>query len=40
MRVLAREHVLYPRAVRWLLQGMLRVENGVVTHTSGEPQLI
>jgi folate-dependent phosphoribosylglycinamide formyltransferase PurN len=39
-RVLAREHVLYPRAVRWLINGMLRVENGIVTHTSGEPQLI
>ena len=39
-RVLAREHVLYPRAVRWLLQGLLRVENGVVTHTTGEPQLL
>ncbi|MGY4830386.1 phosphoribosylglycinamide formyltransferase [Sphaerotilaceae bacterium SBD11-9] len=39
-RVLAREHVLYPRAVRWLVQGLLRVENGIVTHTSGEPQLV
>jgi phosphoribosylglycinamide formyltransferase 1 len=39
-RVLAREHLLYPRAVRWLIQGLLRVENGIVTHTSGEPQLI
>lgn len=39
-RVLAREHVLYPRAVRWLIQGLLRVDNGIVTHTSGEPQLI
>ena len=39
-RVLAREHVMYPRAVRWLVQGLLRVENGVVTHTQGEPQLL
>ncbi|MBX3621036.1 MAG: phosphoribosylglycinamide formyltransferase [Rhizobacter sp.] len=39
-RVLAREHVLYPRAVRWLVNGQLRVEGGVVTHTSGEPQLV
>jgi len=39
-RVLAREHVVYPRAVRWLVQGLLRVERGVVTHTSGEPQLL
>lgn len=39
-RVLAREHVMYPRAVRWLVQGLLRVEAGVVTHTQGEPQLL
>jgi phosphoribosylglycinamide formyltransferase-1 len=39
-RVLAREHVVYPRAVRWLVEGLLRVERGVVTHTSGEPQLL
>jgi phosphoribosylglycinamide formyltransferase-1 len=39
-RVLSREHVMYPRAVRWLVQGLLRVENGVVTHTQDEPQLL
>jgi phosphoribosylglycinamide formyltransferase 1 len=39
-RVLAREHVIYPRAVRWLVNGLLRVERGVVTHVSGEPQLL
>lgn len=39
-RVLSREHVLYPRAVRWLVSDLLRVENGVVTHTAGEPQLL
>lgn len=39
-RVLAREHLLYPRAVRWLVSGQLRVEHGVVTHLSGEPQLL
>ena len=38
-RVLAREHVMYPRAIRWLVQGLLRVEHGVVTHVSGEAQL-
>ncbi|KVZ10822.1 phosphoribosylglycinamide formyltransferase [Burkholderia ubonensis] len=27
-RVLAVEHVLYPRAVRWFLDGRLRLENG------------
>lgn len=39
-RVLAREHVMYPRAVRWLVNDLLRVERGVVTHASGEPQLL
>ena len=39
-RVLAREHVIYPRAVRWALDGVLRVVDGVVTHTSGESQLL
>jgi len=38
-RVLAREHVIYPRAVRWLLDGELVVERGVVRHTRGAPQL-
>ena len=39
-RVLEREHVLYPRAVRWLVHGLLRTAGGVVTHTKGEPQLL
>ncbi|HEY9239533.1 MAG TPA: phosphoribosylglycinamide formyltransferase [Burkholderiaceae bacterium] len=39
-RVLEREHVLYPRAVRWLVHGLLRTSGGVVTHTRGEPQLL
>ena len=39
-RVLEREHVLYPRAVRWLVNGLLRQQGGVVTHTRGEPQLL
>jgi phosphoribosylglycinamide formyltransferase 1 len=39
-RVLAREHVLYPRAVGWLVAGVLSVKDGVVTHTQGEPQLL
>lgn len=38
-RVLEREHVIYPRALRWLVQGDLRVEQGVVTHRHGEAQL-
>jgi phosphoribosylglycinamide formyltransferase-1 len=29
-RVLAQEHRIYPRAVRWFLDGKLRVEQGVV----------
>jgi phosphoribosylglycinamide formyltransferase-1 len=39
-RVLEREHVLYPRTVRWLVHDLLRVAGGVVTHTRGEPQLL
>ncbi len=39
-RVLAKEHVIYPRAVRWFVEGQLRTERGVVTHTRGEPQLL
>ena len=33
-RVLAQEHVIYPRAVRWFLEGKLDVKNGVV-HIKG-----
>jgi len=39
-RVLGREHAIYPRAIRWLVEGHLRMENGVVTHTLGESQLL
>jgi phosphoribosylglycinamide formyltransferase-1 len=39
-RVLAREHVIYPRAVRWMVEEALRVEAGIVTHKGGEPQLL
>jgi phosphoribosylglycinamide formyltransferase 1 len=39
-RVLEREHVLYPRAVRWLVHGLLRSSGGIVSHTQGEPQLL
>jgi len=39
-RVLAQEHVIYPRAVRWMVEGRLQVSpQGVVTHLQGEPQL-
>lgn len=39
-RVLAREHVLYPRVVRWLVEDLLRVDGNSVRHVRGEPQLI
>ena len=39
-RVLEREHLMYPRAVRWLVQDLLRVDGDVVTHTGGESQLL
>jgi phosphoribosylglycinamide formyltransferase-1 len=29
-RVLAQEHVIYPRAVRWFVEGRLSIENGLV----------
>jgi phosphoribosylglycinamide formyltransferase 1 len=34
-RVLAQEHVIYPRAVRWFVEGRLLMENGQV-HLAGE----
>ena len=39
-RVLEREHVLYPRVLRWIVQGLLTTSGPVVTHTRGEPQLL
>ncbi|OYU97885.1 MAG: phosphoribosylglycinamide formyltransferase, partial [Burkholderiales bacterium PBB5] len=39
-RVLAVEHVIYPQAVRWFVEGRLVVEGGVVRHTGGESQLL
>jgi len=39
-RVLSREHVIYPRAVRWVVEGVLRDEAGVITHSGGESQLV
>ena len=38
-RVLAREHMIYPRAVRWLVEGALQMEHGVVRHRGGASQL-
>ena len=37
-RVLAQEHVLYPRALRWLVHDELLLRDGVVVHTRGEAQ--
>jgi phosphoribosylglycinamide formyltransferase-1 len=39
-RVLAREHVVYPRAVRWFVEDRLRIERGVVRLAGGESQLL
>jgi phosphoribosylglycinamide formyltransferase-1 len=39
-RVLAREHVLYPLAVRWFVDGHLRIVEGVVRHAQGVSQLM
>jgi phosphoribosylglycinamide formyltransferase-1 len=38
--VLATEHVIYPLAVRWFVEGRLRVQAGVVTQTEGASQLL
>jgi phosphoribosylglycinamide formyltransferase 1 len=40
LRVLAREHVLYPRVVRWLVEGLVKVDGRMVRHVRGEPQLM
>jgi phosphoribosylglycinamide formyltransferase-1 len=37
-RMLATEHVIYPRAVRWFVEGALDVSGGRVRHRAGEPQ--
>jgi phosphoribosylglycinamide formyltransferase-1 len=37
-RVLAAEHVLYPRAVRWFLEGALELKDGRVIHRGRESQ--
>jgi phosphoribosylglycinamide formyltransferase-1 len=39
-RVLEREHVIYPRSVRWFVEGALRLDGDIVTHTGGEPQYL
>jgi phosphoribosylglycinamide formyltransferase-1 len=37
-RVLAAEHVLYPRAVGWFVKGELELKDGRVTHLGHAPQ--
>jgi phosphoribosylglycinamide formyltransferase-1 len=39
-RVLVQEHTIYPRAVRWFVEGRLSIENGIVRVASGEPQAL
>ncbi|MCM5678855.1 phosphoribosylglycinamide formyltransferase [Schlegelella sp. S2-27] len=39
-RILAKEHVIYPRAVRWIVSDELHLRDGVVTHRGSEPQLL
>jgi len=39
-RVLAQEHVIYPRAARWFLEGRLLVERGRVRVKGGDAQLV
>lgn len=39
-RVLATEHVIYPLAVRWFVEGKLRVADGRVTQTDGASQVL
>ena len=39
-RVLAKEHIMLPQAVRWILEDELSINaQGVVTHRHGHPQL-
>lgn len=39
-RVLAQEHLLYPRAIGWLVAEALSVRDGVVLHGGGERQAL
>ena len=39
-RVLATEHVIYPLAVRWFVEGKLRLEGALVRQTDGASQLL
>ncbi len=39
-RVLATEHVIYPQAVRWFVEGKLKVDRGLVTQADGASQVL
>ena len=39
-RVLKQEHVIYPKAVRWFLEGKLALGNGVVRLRGNDAQLV
>ncbi|MBL8313085.1 MAG: phosphoribosylglycinamide formyltransferase [Rubrivivax sp.] len=39
-RVLAVEHVIYPQAVRWFVEGRLELQGSVVRHRCGTSQLL
>ena len=39
-RVLATEHVIYPLAVRWVVEDRLRIVQGVVSHVGGASQVL
>jgi phosphoribosylglycinamide formyltransferase-1 len=39
-RVLEQEHVVYPRAVRWFLDGRLLLRDGIVTVKGNDAQLV
>ncbi len=39
-RVLAAEHVIYPLALRWFVEGQLEMQGGIVRHRDGASQLL
>jgi len=39
-RVLKQEHVIYPKAVRWFLDGRVALANGAVHIRGGDAQLV
>ncbi len=39
-RVLGTQHVIYPQAVRWFVEGKLRVDGNVVTQLDGASQVL